>query len=65
VRTCLISRCKPYRISLVLVLTALLSAWTCTAIIDFDNCRTPYRNHMLIDCGRTPFLQMQNRFCWS
>lgn len=36
--TCLISRCKPCRISLVLVLTALLSAWTCTAIIDFNSC---------------------------
>lgn len=36
--TCLISRCKPCRISLVLVLSALLSAWTCTAIIDFNSC---------------------------
>lgn len=36
--SCLITHCKPYRIGLLLVLTSLLSAWTCTAIVDFNNC---------------------------
>ena len=36
--SCLITHYKPYYIGLVLVLTWLLSAWTCAAIIDFDNC---------------------------
>ena len=36
--SCLILRCKPYRIGLVLVLPLLLSAWTCSAILNFDNC---------------------------
>jgi len=31
--------CKPYRIALVLALGALLSAWTCTAVVNLDNCR--------------------------
>lgn len=36
--------CKPYRIALVVVLAALLSAWTCTAVVNLDNCRdaVPY-----------------------
>lgn len=29
---------KPYHIGLVLILTSVLSAWTCTAIVDFDSC---------------------------
>ena len=36
--SCLITYYKPYRIGLVLVLASLLSAWTCSAIFDFDNC---------------------------
>ena len=39
--SCLITSSKPYRIGLVLVLTSLLSAWTCTAILDFNNCADP------------------------
>lgn len=38
---CLITYFKPYRVGLVVVLTFLLSAWTCTAIVDFDNCTDP------------------------
>ena len=36
--------CKPYRIALVLALAALLSAWTCSAVVNLDNCRdaVPY-----------------------
>lgn len=30
--------CKPYRIALVLALVALLSAWTCTAIVNLNGC---------------------------
>lgn len=37
-RSCLITYCKPYRIGLVLVLTSLLSAWTCAGFVNFDNC---------------------------
>lgn len=36
--SCLITHSKPYRLSSVVVLTALLSGWTCTAIIHFDTC---------------------------
>jgi hypothetical protein len=31
--------CKPYRVALVLALAALLSAWTCSAVANLDNCR--------------------------
>ena len=30
--------CKPYRIGLVLGLAALLSAWTCTAVVNLNGC---------------------------
>jgi len=30
--------CKPCRIALVLVLTCLLSAWTCSAVVNFNSC---------------------------
>jgi len=35
---------KPHRILFVLVLVSLCSAWTCTAVVNLDNCRaaTPY-----------------------
>jgi hypothetical protein len=38
---CLNTYCKPYHAGLVVVLAFLLSAWTCTAIVDFDNCTDP------------------------
>lgn len=41
--SCLITFYKPYRIGLVLILTSLLSAWTCRAIFDFDNCTDAVR----------------------
>jgi hypothetical protein len=31
--------CKLYGVGLVLALAALLSAWTCTAVVNHDNCR--------------------------
>jgi len=40
-RSCLVSACKPVlwiRIALVAILTLLLSAWTCTAIVAFNSC---------------------------
>ena len=37
-RSCVVTRCKPYRIGLVLVLIPLLSAWTCTAIVSLNSC---------------------------
>jgi len=35
---------KLYRIALIPVLASLLAAWTCTAVVNLDNCRsaTPY-----------------------
>jgi hypothetical protein len=36
--TCLIHASKPFRIALILVLTWLLSAWTCTATVGFNSC---------------------------
>ena len=30
--------CKPYRIALILALAALLSAWTCTAVVNLNGC---------------------------
>ena len=30
--------CKPYRIALVLVLPPLISAWTCSSIVNFKSC---------------------------
>ena len=30
--------CKPYRIAFVLVLTPLMSAWTCSSIVNFKSC---------------------------
>ena len=30
--------CKPYRVGLVLGLAALLSAWTCTAVVNLNGC---------------------------
>jgi hypothetical protein len=41
VSSCLNTYCKPYRVGLVVVLSFLLSAWTCTAIVDFDSCTNP------------------------
>jgi len=38
---------KPYRIALVLVLASLLSAWTCSAVVNLDNC-----------CGAVPYPQI-------
>ena len=37
-RSCVVTRCKPYRIGLVLVLIPLLSAWTCSAFFSFNSC---------------------------
>lgn len=37
-RSCLEFPCKPYSIAFVLVLTSLFSAWTCTAVVNFDSC---------------------------
>ena len=34
----LVTACKPHRIALVLLLTWLLSAWTCSGIFRFDSC---------------------------
>ena len=36
--TCLVHASKPFRIAFVLVLTSLLPAWTCTAIVGFTSC---------------------------
>ena len=37
-RSCLLTRCKRYCIGVILILPALLSAWTCSAIEDFKSC---------------------------
>jgi hypothetical protein len=36
--------CRPYRIALILALASLLSAWTCSAVVNLDNCHgaVPY-----------------------
>jgi len=36
--TCLVHTSKLFRLAFVLVLTSLLSGWTCTAIIGFNSC---------------------------
>jgi hypothetical protein len=36
--SCLSALCKPWRIASVLALTSLLSAWTCTAVVNFESC---------------------------
>jgi hypothetical protein len=41
--------CKPYRIALVLALVALSSAWTCTAIVDFNGCPDEFAQHPQIE----------------
>lgn len=38
--SCLVHASKPFRIALILVLTSILSAWTCTAISNFSSCPT-------------------------
>jgi hypothetical protein len=36
--SCLVRASKPLRLVFVLVLTSLLSGWTCTAIVGFNSC---------------------------
>jgi hypothetical protein len=36
--TCLVHASKPFQIALILALTSLLPAWTCTVIIGFNSC---------------------------
>jgi hypothetical protein len=38
VTTCLVHRLKPFRLALLLLLTWLSSAWTCSAFFGFNSC---------------------------